>query len=88
MLEILGLLEPFDLERHVADTAAWHLFAEASRLAYADRARYLGDPDFVAAPVDGPARSAYLAARAQLIDPERVACRAGRARRSARHAWR
>ena len=72
MLEILGLVAPFDLAHHVADTEAWHLFAEASRLAYADRARWLGDPDFVAAPVAGLLDPAYLAARARLIDPLRA----------------
>ena len=69
VLEILGLLQPFDLKSHIADVTAWHLFAEASRLAYADRARYLADPDFVAAPAAGLLDPAYLAARAQLIDP-------------------
>ncbi len=69
MLEILRLLEPFDLAHHVADAEAWHLFAEASRLAYADRARWLGDPDFVAAPVEGLLDRTYLAQRATLIDP-------------------
>lgn len=72
VLEILGLLEPFDLRRHVADDAAWHLFAEASRLAYADRARFLADPDFVTAPVEGLLDRAYLGARSGLIDPERA----------------
>ncbi len=72
VLEILGLLRPFDLTSHVADVTAWHLFAEASRLAYADRARYLADPDFVAAPVAGLLDPAYLAARAKLIDPARA----------------
>ncbi len=69
VLEILGLLEPFDLSHHVADIEASHLFAEASRLAYADRARYLADPDFVASPVDGLLDRGYLKARAGLIDP-------------------
>ncbi len=73
MLEILGLLTPFDMAHHVADTDAWHLFAEASRYAYADRARYLGDPDFVAAPVAALLDPAYLMERARLIDPERAA---------------
>ena len=73
LLEILGLLEPFDLRRNVADDTAWHVFAEASRLAYADRARFLGDPDYVTAPVDGLLDRAYLGARARLIDPERAA---------------
>lgn len=51
--------------------AAWlHQYTEASRLAFADRAQYIGDPDFVAAP-SGNWKSlldpAYLAARANLI---------------------
>jgi gamma-glutamyltranspeptidase/glutathione hydrolase len=69
VLEILGLLQPFDLRRHDADLEAWHLFAEASRLAYADRGRYLADPTFVAAPVEGLLDRNYLKARAGLIDP-------------------
>jgi gamma-glutamyltranspeptidase / glutathione hydrolase len=73
VLEILGLLQPFDLAHHVDDTAAWNLFASATRLAFADRQRYLGDPDYVKAPVDGLLDSAYLAQRAKLIDPEKFA---------------
>ncbi|HUK57800.1 MAG TPA: gamma-glutamyltransferase [Stellaceae bacterium] len=69
VLEILGLLEPFDLKTHTADAEAWHLFAAASRLAYADRIRFLGDPDFVKSPVAGLLDTAYLAARAKLIEP-------------------
>lgn len=57
-------------------SAGWlHTYAEASRLAFADRAQYVGDPDFVAAPV-GDWRSlldpAYLRRRAQLIGPQRM----------------
>ncbi|MEM9043142.1 MAG: gamma-glutamyltransferase [Pseudomonadota bacterium] len=44
-----------------------HLFAEASRLAYADRAAYLGDSDFVKVPVKGLLDPLYLAERAALI---------------------
>ena len=47
-----------------------HRFAEAGRLAYADRARYLADPAFENVPVSALLDSAYLAARAQLIRPE------------------
>jgi gamma-glutamyltranspeptidase / glutathione hydrolase len=71
-IELLKLLEPFDLRRHVDDVEAWHLFAEASRLAYADRARYLADTDFVPAPVAGLIDPGYDTARAQLIDPARA----------------
>ena len=50
-----------------------HLFAEASRLAYADRGLYLADPDQVEVPVAGLLYDGYLADRADLIDPERAA---------------
>ena len=72
-LEILGILESFDLAALApGSAAAVHLISEASRLAYADRARYLADDDFVAAPVRGLLDRAYLARRAAGIDPERA----------------
>lgn len=52
---------------------ATHLFAEASRLAYADRAAYLADPDFVKVPVKGLLDQGYLAERAKLINPAEAA---------------
>jgi gamma-glutamyltranspeptidase / glutathione hydrolase len=73
VLEILGLLQPFDLKDQVNTPEAWNLFAQASRLAYADRDRYVGDPAFVHNPIDGMLSSAYLAARAKLIDPAHFA---------------
>ncbi|MGF1503295.1 MAG: gamma-glutamyltransferase family protein [Paracoccaceae bacterium] len=54
------------------DPALWHRFAEASKLAYADRARYLGDPDQVAVPVAGLLDPGYLEARGALIDDSRA----------------
>jgi gamma-glutamyltranspeptidase/glutathione hydrolase len=72
-LEILGILESFDVAALApGSAAAVHLISEASRLAYADRARYLADDDFVAAPVSGLLDRAYLARRAAGIDPERT----------------
>lgn len=72
--QILGLLAAFPLDGLGPDSPRlWHLFAEASRLAYADRARYLADPDFVRVPVRGLLDPGYLAERAQLIDPDRAA---------------
>ena len=69
LLEMLGMLGQFDLSRDRPPSAlAVHLLAEAGRLAYADRARWLGDADFVAVPVSGLLEPAYLAARARLID--------------------
>ena len=65
---ILGLLERFDLSALGKDSpVAWHLIAEAERLTYADRERYLADADFVPVPVAGLLAPDYLAVRAQLI---------------------
>ncbi len=70
-LQILGILESFDLAALAPGSLqAVHLISEASRLAYADRARYLADGDFVAVPVAGLLRSDYLAQRAASIDPK------------------
>jgi len=73
VLELLGLLQPFDLKHQVNTPEAWNLFAQASRLAYADRDRYVGDPDFVRVPVAGMIDRTYLAARAKLINPQHFA---------------
>ncbi|AXA57183.1 gamma-glutamyltransferase [Pseudomonas thivervalensis] len=48
---------------------AVHLIAEAERLAYADRAQYIADPNFVAVPLKGLVDRGYLASRASLIGP-------------------
>ncbi len=70
---VLGLLERFDMKRLGQDNpAAWHLFAEAMRLTYADRERYLADGDFVAVPVAGLLAPDYLATRSQLIAIDRT----------------
>lgn len=68
LLQILGMLEhvPFD-EASAGSAAALHLYAEASRLAYADRARYIGDPDVVAVPTGELIDGRYLRKRAALI---------------------
>ena len=70
---VLKQLERFDLSALGPSSAtSWHLIAESQRLAYADRARYLGDPDFVAVPVAGLMDEAYLAERSSLIAPDRA----------------
>ena len=72
VLMILKQLERFDMAGLGKDSPqAWHLFAESSRLAYADRDLYLGDPDHVSVPVKGLLDPAYLAARSALISPDR-----------------
>jgi gamma-glutamyltranspeptidase / glutathione hydrolase len=68
LLEMLGILERTDIaERGPTDPQAWYLFAQASRLMYADRDYYVDDPKFVAVPTDRLLEPAYLRLRAQLI---------------------
>lgn len=72
--QTLKLLEPFDIGRGPKQAMrgqALHLIAEAEKLAYADRARYLADPAFVSVPT-GLLDDAYLAERRRLIDPKRA----------------
>ena len=72
ILQVLGLLEPFELWRDKPDDLrSLHLIAEASRLAFADRERYVADPAFVPVPVAGLLSPAYLAERRKLISPDR-----------------
>ena len=67
-LQLLGLLERTDIaSRGPGDPRAWFLFAEASRLMYADRDQYVGDPAFVSVPVEGLLDPAYIDQRATLI---------------------
>jgi gamma-glutamyltranspeptidase/glutathione hydrolase len=68
LLQMLAILEHTDIaKRGPDDPQAWFLFAEASRLMYADRDRYVADPAFVAVPVNGLLDSTYVASRAKLI---------------------
>jgi len=70
VLQILGMLQRFKPAELTPNTVSGaHLFAQASRLAYADRAQYLADPAFVDVPVKGLLDKGYLAGRAALIDP-------------------
>jgi gamma-glutamyltranspeptidase/glutathione hydrolase len=68
LLQILGILERKDFARAPPQSVdSLHLLAEAERLAYADRARYLGDADFVPVPVGSLLAPRYLDARAALV---------------------
>ncbi len=72
VLQTLALLERFDLGAlGPTSPQAVHLVSEAYRLAYADRARYIADPDFVPVPQAGLLDAAYLRQRSALIDPAR-----------------
>jgi gamma-glutamyltranspeptidase/glutathione hydrolase len=78
ILQVLGLIQPFDLQRDPPnDLRAVHLIAEASRLAFADRDRYVADPAFVDVPVAGLLSPAYLADRRKLMSPDRSVGRVG-----------
>ncbi len=68
VLMTLGMLQHFDLASLGAESPeAWHLIAEASRLAFADRNAYLADTDFVEVPLEALLDPAYLGGRAELI---------------------
>jgi len=77
LMQVLGLLErtPFARQAPLSPLAV-HYFAEAGKLAYADRRRYLADPDFVAVPVGPLLATPYLNRRARLILAERSMGRA------------
>ncbi len=71
--EILKLLEPYDFYSYAPDNPEYmHLFVEACRLAYADRAVHLGDPAFVDNPIAMLLDSTYIDSRRKLIDRDRA----------------
>lgn len=70
--QILGMLEHFDLPGIGPTPEAAHLFAEASKLAYADRGLYMADSDFTRMPTKGLLDPGYLTIRAQQISREAV----------------
>lgn len=73
LLNMLNILEGFDLKSYGAGSAqALHIMAETMKLGYADRYRFLGDTDFVTAPVRGFISKAYAQERAKLIDPAKA----------------
>ncbi|VCU70656.1 Gamma-glutamyltranspeptidase precursor [Pigmentiphaga humi] len=75
--QMLALLDATPLARYAPLSAeAVHYFSEAGRLAYADRDRYVADPDFVDVPVQALLEPAYVARRAALIRPDRAMGRA------------
>jgi len=80
MMQILGMLQALGVQGQVEDglpSVDWmHHYSEAARLAYADRARFIADPAFVAAPLGDWTSlldAGYLKARAALIGPRAAA---------------
>jgi gamma-glutamyltranspeptidase/glutathione hydrolase len=70
MIEMLNILERFDLAKLGAmSPAALHVEIEAMRRGYLDRARYLGDPDFVKMPIAKLTSKTYAKTLAASIDP-------------------
>lgn len=65
--QILGMLNSYDLSAGPADARVRRLIGDASRLAFADRGRYMADSDYVPIPTQGLVDSAYLAERAALL---------------------
>jgi gamma-glutamyltranspeptidase/glutathione hydrolase len=71
---MLNILEGYDLKSYGPGSAEWvHLFVEAKKLAYADRARYYADPEFTRIPVAELISKPYAARRRQLIRMDQAA---------------
>lgn len=73
MLQILNILEGYDVTSLEANSASrHHLYAEASRRAFADRAEFMGDPDFAKVPLAGLLDKRYAEARRKSIDRKKA----------------
>ena len=73
LIETLNILEGFKLgELKQGSAPSLHLLIEAMKRGYADRARYLGDPAFVNAPIETLIAKDYAAKQRAGIDPDRV----------------
>jgi gamma-glutamyltranspeptidase/glutathione hydrolase len=69
LLQILNLLEPFDLQQIGHDTADYyHLLVEATKLSFADRDRWLSDPEFVEIPIEALVSKEYCDRRRARIN--------------------
>ena len=78
VLQIIKLMEQVSSATLPTDSVEFnHLFTQASRLAFADRGRYLADSDFVDVPVQGLLDDNYIQQRAKLINPKQDIGRAG-----------
>jgi gamma-glutamyltranspeptidase/glutathione hydrolase len=73
VLQMLNILEPYPLESYGHNSAAYlHRVIESMKLAYADRSRYMGDPDQTVIPTKALISKEYGAERRKLIDAERA----------------
>lgn len=73
LLEMLNILERYNLaEKGAGSSDTIHLLVESQRRAFADRAEFMGDADFVKVPLEGLISKKYAAELASTIDPERA----------------
>ena len=73
MLQVLNMLEGRDFKSLGHNSAAaLHLYTEASRRAFADRAEYMADPDFADVPARALIQKSYAAQRISGIDPKKA----------------
>jgi gamma-glutamyltranspeptidase/glutathione hydrolase len=73
MLQVLNMLEAYDLKSLGPNSAAkYHLFTEASRRAFADRAEFMADPDFASVPAAQLVDKKYAAERRRSIDKDKA----------------
>jgi gamma-glutamyltranspeptidase/glutathione hydrolase len=78
VLQILNILENFDIGSLEPNSAQHlHLFIEAKKLAFEDRAVYYADPEFADVPVQWLISKEYAKKRAALIDPKKAATNVG-----------
>lgn len=71
VLQMLNILEGYDLKSLGRNTPEfWHIYTEAKKLAYADRAKFYSDPDFNELPITELISKSYAAERRKLIDPQ------------------
>jgi gamma-glutamyltranspeptidase/glutathione hydrolase len=83
LIEMLNILEGYDLQKLEASSSErYHLMAEAMRRAFADRAEYMGDTDFVKVPIAGLIDKSYATTQRSTIKTDRASSsaevRAGR----------
>lgn len=73
VLQMLNILERYDVKKMGFGSAEYmHLFIEAKKLTYEDRALYYADPDFTKISLQGLLSKEYAAERAKLIDPNKA----------------
>src|SRR5687768_15885283 len=73
LIEMLNILEGYDLKKmEAASSERYHLMTEAMRRAFADRAEFMGDADFVKVPVAGLIDKSYAAKLRSTINLDRA----------------